>query len=94
MQASSGKMSDSKSMVRNSLDFFGSLGNTEGLSMIDGNLKDAARCVHHQSIENNSAVQTEDGQVGKNVRKAKKRKRDPKEGTKLIYKANNVFTGL
>lgn len=87
-------MSDSKSMVRNSLDFFGSLGNTEGLSMIDGNLKDAARCLHHQSIENNSAVQMEVGQVGKNVRKAKKRKRDPKEGTKLIYKANNVFTGL
>ncbi|CAH3139234.1 unnamed protein product [Porites lobata] len=79
LKASSGKMSDSKSMVRNSLDFFGSLGNTEGLSMIDGNLKDAARCLHHQSIENNSAVQTEDGQVGKNVRKAKKRKRDPKE---------------
>ena len=62
--------------------------------MIDRNLKDAARCLPHQNIENNNGVQTEDGQVGKNVRKAKKRKRDPKEGTKLIYKANDVFTGL
>lgn len=62
--------------------------------MIDGNLKDGARCLHHQGIENNNAEQTEDGQVGKNVTKAKKRKRDPKEGTKLIYKANNVFTCL